>query len=306
VKNKVEGLKIIKKGSYLEKVFNNSTEISLLDKGDGIEIMLQTINEGKLFYVYPGTNDAVAEFFYIISGLIEYEENGEKKILQPHDSYTIKGLKKPIYFQAITEVTYLWVINEPTFHNISDDIHSLRDLIADAEKKDPYTFKHSERVAQYAVKIAKKLNLTKDQLKDLYFASELHDIGKVKVPEEVLNKPGKLTKEEFELIKKHPSDGVELVKNTGYRHLESIIEQHHERLNGSGYPNGIKENEILLEAKIIAVCDTFDAMTEDRAYRKAFTAQFAIDELKKLSDSQYDKQIVDALEEILKEEGKIE
>ena len=122
-------------------------------------------------------------------------------------------------------------------------------------------------------------------------------------PIEILNKPGKLTKEEFEIIKKHPSDGADLVLETTYNYLAPIIEQHHERLDGSGYPRGLKGHEILLEAKIIAVTDTFDAMTEDRAYRKAFTPQYAMDELKRLSGSHYDPEIVDALESILKEEG---
>ncbi|WP_409304383.1 HD domain-containing phosphohydrolase [Peribacillus sp. SCS-155] len=268
--------------------------------------MQQTIMPGKMFYIYPSTNPEVIEFFYILKGVIRYEHEGKEIVLKAQDAFSVNGLKEPIYFEAKTEVEYLWVITEPAFHIVSDDIHSLRDMIAEAEKRDPFTFKHSERVAQYAVKIAKKLNLSQNQLKDLYFASELHDIGKVRVPEEVLNKPGKLTNEEFDVIKKHPSDGAELVQNTGYRHLESIIIQHHERLNGSGYPCGLKEEEILLEAKIIAVSDTFDAMTEDRAYRKAFTAQYAMDELKRLAGIQYDEKIVNALEEILREEGKIE
>ncbi|MFD0050582.1 HD domain-containing phosphohydrolase [Actinomycetes bacterium NPDC127524] len=302
----MKGLKVIKKGSYLEKVKNNSTELSLLEQGDGVEIMLQSIKKDKMFYLYPSDNPEVMEFIYILSGDIELDEDGIKVPLGPKDSYSAQGLEKVVYFEAKTDVTYLWVITEPAFYEVSSDIANLRKIINDAENRDPYTFKHSERVAQYSVKIAKVLNMQNKQLKMLYLAAELHDIGKINIPIEILNKPGKLTKEEFDVIKKHPGDGAEMVMKTSYKHLAKIIEQHHERLNGSGYPHGLKGDDILLQAKIIAVSDTFDAMTEDRAYRKAHSAQYAIDEIKSMAGTHYEPEIVDALEKVLIEEGKIE
>ena len=203
-------------------------------------------------------------------------------------------------------MSYLWIITEPTFHYISEDIKKLREVILNFESRDKYTFNHSERVAKYSVKIASKLNFSKSQMKELYLAAELHDIGKVNIPLDILHKPSKLTNEEYDIIKKHSKDGADLVSETSYKYLADIIEQHHERLNGSGYPNALKEDEILLLAKIIGVADTFDAMTEDRAYRKAFSAQFAIDEIKGLTGIHYDSNVVEALETVLKEEGKIE
>lgn len=299
----MEGFKIAKNGAFVEKIHEYSNQLFLLERNDDVDIMLQTIYKDKLFYIYPSEDPAVLEFFYILKGHLECEQDGQKTILGPNDYYSAKGLKQPVYFVAKTDVTYLWIITEPTFQQLSTDSASLRNMVRRVEEKDHYTFKHSERVTFYAIKIAKKLNLKSERLQDLYIASELHDIGKMNTPIEILNKPGKLTKEEFEIIKKHPGDGADLVLETTYNYLAPIIEQHHERLNGSGYPRGLKGHEILLEAKIIAVTDTFDAMTEDRAYRKAFTPQYAMDELKRMSGTHYDPEIVDALEIILKEEG---
>lgn len=301
----MDGFRIGRKGSFLEEVHFDKNEIKLLSRGDGVEVLLQTIEKDRLFFVYPSDNPNVMEFFYILSGQLVCELDDQKIELGPHDYYTAKGLKNPIHFTALTDITYLWVITEQTFVHLSKDISKLMGMVKEVEKKDRYTYMHSDRVAEYAVKIAKKLKLNTEQLENLSIASILHDIGKIHIPEEILNKPGKLTGEEFEMIKKHPGDGAEMIKETYYGEIAPIIEQHHERLNGSGYPRGLKEEEILLEARIIAVSDTFDAMTEDRAYRKAFGAQVAMDELRRLTGSHYDKVVVDAFEDILREEGRI-
>jgi len=299
----MEGFKIAKNGAFVQKIHEYSNQLFLLERNDNIDIMLQTIYKDKLFYLYPSENPEVMEFIYILSGEIECEQSGQKTILGPNDYCSVKGLKLPVHFVAKTDVTYLWIITEPTFEQLSTDNARLRDMVRKVEKKDPYTFRHSERVTTFAIKIAKKLDLKSDKLLDLYLASELHDIGKINIPIDILNKPGKLTKEEYDVIKKHPSDGADFVLETSYNYLAPIIEQHHERLDGSGYPRGLQGDEIRWEANIIAVADTYDAMTEDRAYRKAFTPQYAMDELKRLSGSHYDPEIVDALEMILKEEG---
>lgn len=299
----MEGFKLFKNGAFVEKIHEYSNQLFLLERNEDVDIMMQTIYKDKLFYIYPSEDQKVLEFFYILSGELECDQDGQKTMLGPNDYYSAKGLKRPVYFVAKSDVTYLWISTEPIFQQLSADSADLRAMVRKVESKDPYTYNHSERVTIFAIKIAQKLNLSTDRLLDLNTASELHDIGKMNTPIEILNKPGKLTKEEFEIIKKHPGDGANLVLETSYNYLAPIIEQHHERLNGSGYPRGLKGHEILLEAKIIAVTDTFDAMTEDRAYRKAFTPQYAMDELKRMSGTHYDPEIVDALEIILKEEG---
>lgn len=300
------GFTIGKKGNFIETVnFDNNLEMSLVTRGDGIEIIHQSIDEGKLFYVYPSDNVNALEFYYILSGRVECELGNKKHILGPEDYFSARGLSDSIHFTALSKVTLLCVFTEQTFVHISKDISSLIEIKKQVELKDRYTRKHSDRVAKYSVKIAKKLKLNKERLENLTLASVLHDIGKIHVPIEILNKPARLADEEFEIIKKHPVDGAEMIKESYYKELAPIIEQHHERLNGTGYPYGLSGDDILLEARIIAVSDTFDAMTEDRAYRKAFKEQIAIDELKRLAGSHYDEEVVLAFEQILREEGRI-
>jgi putative nucleotidyltransferase with HDIG domain len=302
----MEGFTIGKKGTFLEKVdFEENGIFSLLARGDGVEVIHQIIEEGKLFLVYPSENINVLEFYYIISGTVICEADNQKQLLGPDDYFISRGLKEQILFTAQSQVKILCVFTDQTFVHISKDIKSLMEITQQVEKKDRYTHKHSVRVAKYSVKVAKKLKLRKEQLNDLAVAATLHDVGKVYVPIEILNKPGRLTDKEFEIIKKHPVDGAEMIKKSYYQEIAPIIEQHHERLNGSGYPYGLRGDDILLEARIIAVCDTFDAMTENRSYRKAFKEQIAIDELKRLAGSHYDQEVVTAFEQILREEGRI-
>lgn len=295
-----------KKGTVIEQVASDSFNIGLLARGDGAEVMVISISKDNIFYIYPSDTPHVMEFYFIQQGELICELNGEKIKLGPGDYYTAVDLEEPVHFSALTDVTCLWVITESTFHQMSQSITELKKVVDEVEKKDRYTYKHSERVSEYAVKIAKKLMLPKDRLENLYFASILHDIGKINIPTEILNKPDKLSDEEFAAIKRHPGDGAELVKDLYYKGITTIIAQHHERLNGSGYPNGLKGNEILLEARIIAVTDTFDAMTEDRAYRKAYDVQYAVDELMRMVDTHYDRDVVEAFVEILKEEGRLQ
>ncbi|ALS78730.1 phosphohydrolase [Planococcus kocurii] len=302
----MDGFKVGKKGEFLETVsFDDNSVFSLITKGDGVEILHQSIEEEMLFYVYPSENAKAIEFYFIISGEVLYEADHRQEKLGPEDYFTTRGLKEPIYFTALSKVTLLCVFTEQTFFHISNDISKLMDIMNQVEEKDRYTNKHSDRVAAYSVKIAQKLKLNKVQLENLIVAAFLHDIGKIYVPSEVLNKPGRLTDEEFEIMKKHPLDGAEMVKNSYYHELVPIIEQHHERLNGSGYPYGLSGDTILLEARIIAVSDTFDAMTEDRVYRKALSDDTAMGELKKMAGTHYDLDVVDAFERVLLEEGKI-
>ncbi len=295
-----------KKDTSIEKVSMEAFELSLLSKGDGMEIMVQSVLKNNIFYIYPAESPKVMEFFYILEGKILCEMNSEKIELGANDYFTCSNLEEAVHFTALTDVKYLWAINEPTFYQLSASIKELTSVVDKVEERDPYTYKHNERVAKYSIKIAKKLALSNSYLERLYISAILHDIGKINIPFEILNKPAKLTNEEFALIKKHPEDGAQMVKELYYDDtIATIIEQHHERLNGVGYPKGLVGDEILLEARIIAVSDTFDAMTEDRAYRNAFTPEYAVEELQRLSPSQYDPEVVNALIEVLQEEGKL-
>jgi len=164
------------------------------------------------------------------------------------------------------------------------------------DARDHYTHSHSENVAKYAVLIAKELNMTADQIEVLREACELHDLGKIGVEDSILMKPSELTPEEWKNIKRHPDIGAQILEPLTF--LDSVIDlvrQHHEHYNGSGYPQGLKGEEILLGARIIHIADAYEAMVSARSYRKdPLSKEAAIEEIKKHKGTQFDPKAVDA------------
>jgi len=180
-----------------------------------------------------------------------------------------------------------------------DTIHSLARII---EAKDPYTKGHSERVAAYAVGVAKYMHLPEKDICLLQEVAILHDIGKIGVNEDILTKSDALTQEEWETVKTHPEVGEDILKF--FEFLQpglSVIRDHHERPDGRGYPRGLVANQISKLALIVAVADSFDAMTSDRSYRKAFSCAEAIVRLKEGRGKQFDPEVVDIFILFLKE-----
>jgi putative nucleotidyltransferase with HDIG domain/PAS domain S-box-containing protein len=166
------------------------------------------------------------------------------------------------------------------------------------DERDPYTFGHCQRLAEYAVRLGKRLGLPEGRLEQLRHAALLHDIGKVGVPEAILKKPGKLTKEERAQMEKHVLIGAQLIASIPTLERASlIIAQHHEHWDGSGYPNGLQGEKILLEARILSVVDAYDAMTTERPYRRTLSPREASAELLLHAGGQWDPLVVEALVE---------
>jgi len=163
------------------------------------------------------------------------------------------------------------------------------------ESRDPYTAKHQMEVSRLAVAIARKMNIDEDRLEGIRIAGLIHDIGKITVPSEILNKPGKISMPEFEIIKTHCETGYNILKDIEFPWpIATIIRQHHERIDGSGYPRGLKDNEIILEAKVIAVADVVEAMSSHRPYRQALGLKAALDELEDKKGILYAQDVADA------------
>lgn len=174
------------------------------------------------------------------------------------------------------------------------------------EAKDRYTAGHVERVVDCAVSLGREIGLDESELKALELSATLHDLGKIGVPEAILNKPERLTDEEFEVIKRHPLIGADILANLkgerAERYIEAVI-GHHERIDGSGYPYGKKEDEIPLNARIVAVADFWDAITSDRPYRRGMDIADAIGLMESGAGSQLDKRLVEIfIEKVLNKE----
>jgi putative nucleotidyltransferase with HDIG domain len=166
---------------------------------------------------------------------------------------------------------------------------------------------HSNAVAEYATQIATALGLSEKKVELIRTGALLHDIGKIGIPDSILYKPGPLTDEEFVYIKEHPVRGAELVStNDGLREMVPIIRHHHERYDGRGYPDGLKGQEIPVEARILCVADSVQAMESDRPYRKALGNQAIIAEINENAGSQFDPVIVEAFLKVVQELGLVE
>jgi len=172
------------------------------------------------------------------------------------------------------------------------------------ELRDPYTAGHQREVAQIAIAIARDLDLSDDEVKGIEVAGTIHDIGKIAIPAEILTRPGRLSAVEFEIVKTHSQCGHDIVAEVPFPWpVAEMILQHHERLDGSGYPRGLAGEEILLGSRIIAIADVLSAMSAHRPYRAALGTAAAIDELQANRGRLYDKDAVDALLRIASRQG---
>ncbi|WP_052953997.1 HD-GYP domain-containing protein [Clostridium sp. C8] len=211
--------------------------------------------------------------------LIRVINNSSKTLIKQNQDLVVSKLE--------TELAYS-KLNESYKHTIIALSNSI-------DARDPYTAGHSERVARLSLDIGKELGLNKDKLDMLEIAALLHDIGKIGISDDILHKTGRLNEYEYEKIKEHPSIGVNILKDIDFlKNAVPFILHHHERFDGCGYPLGIKGYETPLEARIIAVADSYDAMVSDRPYRRGLSQDIAISELIKFKNIQFDGLVVDA------------
>ena len=197
---------------------------------------------------------------------------------------------------ALANHVAIAMLNARLYRSLNELFMStVQSLVTAVDAKDPYTHGHSNRVMKYSMAIAKHLNTTENFLERLRLSSLLHDVGKIGIKDAILGKKGKLIGEELKHVRKHPSIGVRIVKSiVDSEKIIDGIRDHHERHNGTGYPQGLKGKEISLEGKIIAVADTYDALTTKRPYQRKFTHKEAAFEIKRSSGIQFDPKMVRA------------
>lgn len=212
------------------------------------------------------------------------------------DEYQVKSMLSAIQKYSLDRSRFIDELKnkEEKYHELQLSV--LKNMVVTLtgllEIHDEYTRDHSQNVANYSKLIAQAMNLSLSDISKIYYSGLVHDIGKAIIPKEILNKNGKLTDEEYTIVKKHPTYAYQaLVQNNELSEISKIVLQHHERWDGYGYPNGLKEQEITIEARIIAIADSFDAMTSNRPYRKAFSKEQAINEIFDKLGSQFDPTI---------------
>lgn len=172
-------------------------------------------------------------------------------------------------------------------------IDLVQSLAKAVDARDEYTQRHSKRVCSLAARLAKHMSLSPNEVKHIEIAGILHDVGKIGIPDSILNKPGRLTDEEMNVIQGHPALTVQILESTSLREFIPYVKAHHERWDGQGYPEGLKGEDIPLPSRILAIADTFDAMTTDRPYRRAMTINEALTEIERCSGSQFDPEIAE-------------
>lgn len=235
---------------------------------------------------YPGLAADALELFQQSKRAAFYaKQNGKAQIQVYEENIEETNLDKETGYEQVAPTVYA--------------------LVAAIDAKDSFTFQHSTNVSQYAVLLAQKLGLSRDDIQTVKVAGLLHDIGKIGIPESILKKAGKLTNEEYEIMKSHVEKSIEMIHylpNMNY--VIPAVVAHHERYDGKGYPRGLKGEEIPLLGRILAVCDSFDAMISKRAYKEPLSVEYAMGELEKNKGTQFDPKVADAFIELIKE-GKV-
>ncbi len=291
----VEGLTIGRREVPQDAVEKPSTILELLAREASVEVTRQQIKAGKVFYLDEETSWKGFEFLYVTSGLLALKQAGREVLLSPGDYVYHHGLSQRAYFHVREDTELLMVASPPSFQVMRDEIADMNSLGRSVEAKDSATEGHSQRIEQLVNATAERLNLTGQQLIILSHAAYLHDIGKVGVSDAILNKPGPLTSEEREEMQRHPESGATILARRAFlKEAAEIVLAHHERFDGTGYPNGLRGEDIPIEARILAVADAYDAMSWQRPYGVTLSKADARAEIARNAGTQFDPVVVKA------------
>ncbi len=278
----------------------------LLSKQGDLEVILHRINGESVVWLFPARDPNATEYFFIHAGGVDLAMDDGLVSLGAGDSFTVSGLTRDVPVKMHGDSEILYVTNCPVFESVAHVDESLKDLLSRINEKDHYTSRHSKSVLQYSLVLYDAMLDRGPDIprEDLAFAALFHDVGKCFVPTEILQKPDKLDQAEMRYILRHPIDsGRILLQNFGEQ-IAEIARNHHERLDGSGYPRGLRAEDISLSSQIVAVADVFDAMTSQRGYNTVKSFTEAAEELVSLSH-QFDSRITSVLMHLV-ESGALE
>ena len=286
---------ISRSGDSLIEVGQNANVYKLLVEHDNVNIMLNHIAANSVVWITPGEDHKYLEFYMLLSGTLALTRKGSTQELKAGDSFYFVELEEDISITPHEDIQLLCVTSKPVFGEFIDFINDLNNLNGQIERKDHYTFGHSRRVMRFAEAVGRRISLNADDLHNLLLAALYHDVGKCYLSSEILNKPGFLTESEYAAVRRHPVDSALLLRDRFSPSVARIARSHHERLDGSGYPDGVSAEQLDLPARILAAVDAFDAMTSDRVYRKGRTVDDALAELRTLPHL-YDAEVIAALD----------
>ncbi|OJV62969.1 MAG: hypothetical protein BGO41_09700 [Clostridiales bacterium 38-18] len=276
------------KNSQIEKKFHD----------EDLQISVLHISSDRILYVEPLPSNGDFKTYYIVKGACFVFEDAS--IVKSGDIVVFKNTSEVHTLKTLEDTTIVVHATNYDVYKTLENHHGVVDrLIREIQDKDHYTGEHSQRVFDLVKQLAVRLGYKSKALNLINKAAFYHDLGKIKIPDEILNKPGALDQMEFEAIKLHVEHGKKLILENFSPEVFEIIYQHHERIDGTGYPNGLKGDEICFEAKILAVCDSYDAMITDRVYKKGKSIEAALLELKELSGTKYDSEVVSAFVEMI-------
>lgn len=291
----------ILKNTYREKniVREDATIYKKYDH-DNLEVNIYVVKPGASFFLMPPKDPKGVKVYLIIKGKISHCTTGN--ILEKHDTIILRHDDDYFLYDPIEETNlYLTAYGDSSYETTEIKFKAINEAMQKIQVKDDYTNRHCERVLALAKEMAKVLKLTGKEAYNLITAARYHDLGKIAISDHILNKPSRLTLDEFETMKRHVLEGVSLLPDHYNHVVGSIIEEHHERLDGSGYPKGLKGHEISEAGRALAVMDTFDAMTTNRVYKKGKSVGEAFEELYDLADQKYDRKYIQYLEQIIKD-----
>jgi len=296
----VDGLTLRQSDEREELIGKRSTTLELLAQYGTLEVTRHWIAAGSHFYLDEASDWSGFEFIYMLNGSMSLESDGERHQIKPGDYIHHQGLSERAFFRVNTDVELLMVSSPPSYHLIQDEIQGMLELARSVEEKDEETEGHCSRIERLAILTGERLGLSGQRLIDLSYGAYLHDIGKVKIPDGILNKNGPLTKEEQKEMRLHTQYGYDvLTEHSFLSGAARIVAAHHENFDGSGYPEGEKAGDIPIEARVVRVADSYDAITSERPYHKALSKRRAIEELVKGAGTQFDPRVVEAFREVI-------
>ena len=279
--------------AHLMELTTSDCQSALVAAGAGVEVIRHRLRPGARFGLVPEAGWEAFEAITVVSGCLRCISQPLAP-LGPGATASAWPVHRPYIFEADEETVLLHISSQPMFEAMAGDVQRLRAIATEVARKDGYTHEHCLRVQTLAVALGRAVGLAPDRLHWLMYGAFLHDVGKSRVPTEIISKPGRLSAAEWSLMRRHPTLGREIVESTHLAPAATIIEQHHERLDGSGYPYGLSGDAILLESQIVSIADTFDAITTDRPYHAAESWQAAKTELRRCAGTLFRPDLVEA------------